>query len=285
MADIIAISGLRFAASHGAFDFEREEVHPFVVDIEAEVATRAAGLADDLSLTLSYADLAADAREVVESEPVALLETLAEAIAERVIRRDAYAVTVTVHKPEAPVEEDFADAWVRIRRENPLAKAPAQPARAVVAFGGNLGDVEASFARARARLEQEAGRLVAMSDTIRTEPVLAEGQAPQPDYLNAVAIIETSLAPLALLDLLLAIEAENGRERIERWGVRTLDLDLIAYGTLEVDHARLTLPHPRAEKRLFVLEPWVQIDPEATLGGTRLKDTITLLKSTSGHVE
>lgn len=284
MADVIAISGLRFSASHGVYDFEREQTHPFIVDIEAETATRAAGLADDLALTLSYADLAADAREVVESQPVALLETLAEAIAERVIARDAYAVTVTVHKPEAPVEESFADAWVRIRRENPLAQAPAEPVRAVVAFGGNLGDVEASFARARARLAQ-AGRLVAMSDTIRTAPVLAEGQAPQPDYLNAVAIVETTLAPLALLDLLLAIEAENGRERIERWGARTLDLDLIAYGDVEASHARLELPHPRAAERLFVLEPWSQADPQGKIGGKTLKEAIKLLKSTLGHVE
>lgn len=276
-ADTIAITGLRFTASHGVFEQEKLESHPFIVDIEADVATRAAGLTDDLNLTLSYADLAADARAVVEGERVELIETLAERIAERVLARDPLAVTVTVHKPEAPVTEDFDDAWVRIRRVNPLAVAPEKLVRAVVALGGNLGDVQAAFDGALESLAR-VGNLVAVSDAVRTTPQLAEGQEPQPDYLNAVALLDTSLSPLALLDALLTIEAEHGRQRTEHWGPRTLDLDLIAYGDVEARHARLELPHPRAAERLFVLEPWGQVDPNAQLAGQRVRELIWNLR-------
>lgn len=284
MADVIGISGLRFLARHGVFEEEREADHPFVVDIEAETDTRASGLSDDLSLTISYADLAGDARAIVESGPVGLIETLAERIAERILARDPLAVTVTVHKPEAPVGEDFSDAFVRIRRLNPLAEAPVRPQRAVIALGGNLGDVEAAFAGAVESLEA-AGKVAAVSPAVRTAPLLAPGQAPQPDYLNAVALLDTPLAPLGLLGVLQRIEAEHGRRRAERWGARTLDLDLIAYGNVKASHARLTLPHPRAAERLFVLEPWLAADPEAELEGVRVEARVRDLHAKAVQVE
>ena len=276
MADIVAITGLEFMACHGVYESEHHNPQPFIVDIEVEVDTRSAGTSDALSATISYADLAADARAVVvDGERVDLIETLAEKIAERVLVRDPLSVTVTVHKPGAPVQETFADAYVRITRPNPLAQRPSSAQRAVIALGGNIGDAQETLSAAVEDIRALDGlRLLAVSPFIQTKPVLAEGQEAQDDYTNGVVLVETELSPLELLDSLQAIENKHGRVRTERWGARTLDLDIIDYAGVEADHVRLTLPHPRAAKRLFVLEPWVQIEPHATLAGTPISELI-----------
>lgn len=283
MADVIAITGLEFMACHGVYESEKRSAQPFIVDIEVEVDTRNAGISDSLSATISYADLAADARAVVvEGEQVELIETLAEKIAERVLARDPLSVTVTVHKPGAPVQETFADAYVRIVRPNPLSQRPEKPQRAVIALGGNIGDAPKTLNAAIEDIRAlEGARLLAVSPFILTKPVLAEGQAEQDDYTNAVALVDTTLSPLELLDSLQAIENKHGRVRTERWGARTLDLDIIDYGGYSAKHERLTLPHPRAAERLFVLEPWAKIEPHAELAGTPISDRIHQLCSTS----
>lgn len=280
MADVIAITGLEFMACHGVYESEHATVQPFIVDIEVDVDTRSAGESDSLDATISYADLATDARTViVEGERVDLIETLAENIAQRVLARDPLAVTVTVHKPGAPVTEKFTDAYVRITRPNPLAQRPASPQRTVLALGGNIGDVEATFNAAIEDIRAREGvHLLAVSPYLRTTPVLAEGQDPQDDYTNAVALLETSLSPLELLDTMQGLENTYGRVRTERWGARTLDLDIIDYGGYSAEHTRLILPHPRAAERLFVLEPWVKIEPRATLAGTPIADLIRQLR-------
>jgi len=112
------------------------------------------------------------------------------------------------------------------------------------------------------------------------------GPQGQPDYLNAVARIETCLEPLELLDRLQAIEARLGRERSdeERWGPRLLDLDLLYYGELTIETSRLVVPHPRAEERLFVLEPLAEIAPGLRLpiAGIPIERRIEELRATQG---
>lgn len=130
---------------------------------------------------------------------------------------------------------------------------------AYIALGANLGDPEAALRWAIARLET-LGRVEAVSRFYRTAPV--GGPLGQPDYLNAALSLHTALEPVALLRGLLALETEYGRVRLERWGARVLDLDLIAYGSLVLDTSELTLPHPRAWERLFVLEPLAEIAPQ-----------------------
>ncbi len=93
------------------------------------------------------------------------------------------------------------------------------------------------------------------------------GPADQPDYLNAVALLETDLAPLALLDRLQALEHAQGRVRTRRWGPRTLDLDLLLYGRRRIDHPRLTVPHPGIDERDFVLKPLAEIAPRLEVPG------------------
>jgi len=128
-----------------------------------------------------------------------------------------------------------------------------------IAFGGNLGNVRESFLSARKELNSTAGISVTASSRLYRTPPL--GPAGQPDYLNAVIRIETSLEPMQLLDLLQSIENRHGRERRERWGARTLDLDIATWGNTAVESERLTLPHPHMHERMFVLCPLCDIDP------------------------
>lgn len=129
--------------------------------------------------------------------------------------------------------------------------------QALVALGSNLGDRAATMARAAEGLSG-AGRVLARSRLYETPPM---GPA-QPDYLNAVVLLETDLAPRSLLDHLLAVERSLGRVRGERWGPRTIDLDLLAHGSAVVDEPGLVLPHPGLAERAFVLAPLCDISPQ-----------------------
>lgn len=132
--------------------------------------------------------------------------------------------------------------------------------RAYVALGANLGDREASIRRAAELIG--ASRLSAIRET---EPW---GYADQPLFLNAVAEVETELAPRALLHLLLSVERELGRTREgPRYGPRTIDLDLVLYGEEVVDEPGLTVPHPRLHERRFVLEPLAELAPGLEIPG------------------
>lgn len=137
--------------------------------------------------------------------------------------------------------------------------------QAFVALGSNLGDPAATVCSAFAALAKvDQVRLVRTSSLYRTAPV---GFEQQPDFINAVAEIETSLAPHALLAALLALEDRFGRVRDRRWGPRSLDLDLLLYDGLRLDTPDLTLPHPRLHLRAFVLMPLAEIAPDLAIPG------------------
>ena len=133
--------------------------------------------------------------------------------------------------------------------------------KAVIALGANIGNPKEQMDLAVAML-QEATDLQLVSKYYSTKPV---SDIAQPDYLNAVCIVESELPALDLLALLHGIEKTLGRERNEKWGPRTIDLDLIQYGALLSSADELKLPHPRAHERLFVIEPWHSIEPDAIL--------------------
>jgi 2-amino-4-hydroxy-6-hydroxymethyldihydropteridine diphosphokinase len=157
-----------------------------------------------------------------------------------------------------------------------IAHRRRPPVRAVVGLGANLGDRVATLEAALT----EIGRLplvdsVRASAAVESVAVKPEGpDAEAPAYLNAVALVTTRLAPSVLLTYLHAIEARHGRERRERWGDRTLDLDLIAYGDVTGSDDALTLPHPHAAEREFVLVPWLSLDPDAELPGVGRVDAL-----------
>ena len=134
---------------------------------------------------------------------------------------------------------------------------------AYVALGANLGDPKATVLAAFAALANlPESRVARCSSLYRTAPV---GILSQPDFVNAIVLLETTLAPETLLDALLDIEARFGRIRRERNGPRTLDLDLLLYDDIELDLPRLTLPHPRLHLRAFVLLPLAEVAPELAI--------------------
>ena len=133
--------------------------------------------------------------------------------------------------------------------------------KAVISLGANIGDAKANLDLAIGLL-REATEVLAVSSYLQTKPV---GGPEQPDYLNAVAIVESELPAKDLLAVLNGIETAMGRTREIHWGPRVIDLDLIQYGGLLVNDEKLTLPHPRAHERRFVLAPWFEIEPEALL--------------------
>ena len=149
---------------------------------------------------------------------------------------------------------------------------PPGAVRVAIALGSNLGDRAALLGVAVDAVAARIGPIVALSSIYETAPV---GGPEQGDYLNAVVIVDTVLDARAVLDGLLAIEGDHGRERRERWGPRTLDLDLLLYGTDTIDRTGLTVPHPELRRRRFVLEPLVEAWPDAVLpDGTRVADLL-----------
>jgi 2-amino-4-hydroxy-6-hydroxymethyldihydropteridine diphosphokinase len=143
--------------------------------------------------------------------------------------------------------------------------------RAYVGLGANLGDREQSIRDAVSALPG----VVVVSTLRETDPV---GVIDQPKFLNGVAALETELQPQELLDLLLAVERRLGRERRERWGPRTIDLDLLLYGDEVIDEEGLTVPHPHLHERRFVLEPLAEIAPTLVVPGLgRVEDLLAEL--------
>lgn len=143
----------------------------------------------------------------------------------------------------------------------------SNPKRAVIALGSNLGNRLETLQGAIDALEDTPGvRVKAVSPVYETEPWGVESGS-QPAYLNAVVLVKTTLPPSSLLERSHAIEEAFERVRDERWGPRTLDVDIVAYQNVVSDDPALTLPHPRAHERAFVLVPWHDIDPDAEVPG------------------
>jgi 2-amino-4-hydroxy-6-hydroxymethyldihydropteridine diphosphokinase len=145
-------------------------------------------------------------------------------------------------------------------------------AEALIALGGNLGDVRWTFERAVALLCDGTGvRLLARSSDYVTPPW---GVEDQPPFINSCLVVDTVLPPRALLDLARSVETRLGRNRAQerRWGPRTLDIDIIAYDDLVIDEPDLELPHPRWFERAFVLVPLSEIAPDRVIGGITVRD-------------
>jgi len=140
---------------------------------------------------------------------------------------------------------------------------------AVLSLGSNLGDRERTIRDAVAQIAAlDSVELRAVSTLVETPALKPNGvDLDAPSYLNAVVIVETELEPEELLARLNAIEVEHGRVREERWGDRTLDIDIASFGDREQSSEALTLPHPRSAERAFVIVPWLELDPDAALPG------------------
>lgn len=150
---------------------------------------------------------------------------------------------------------------------------------AILAFGGNLGDPVEAFAKALRSLRAHPGvALVRLSSVWRTAPW---GKTDQPEFLNMAVAITTSLPAERLLELGLSLEREAKRERAERWGPRTLDIDILTYGNEAIDRPGLQIPHPRIAERAFVLAPLAELDPAKPIGGIPVATLLNALADDS----
>jgi 2-amino-4-hydroxy-6-hydroxymethyldihydropteridine diphosphokinase/dihydroneopterin aldolase len=266
--DQIRLLGVTARGRHGVLAQERLDGQDFRVDAVLHVDIAKAAATDDLAATVDYGALATRLADAVRADPVDLIETLAERLAAVCLENELVTtVDITLHKPSAPIAEQFADVQIAIRRRRDRVRATD----AVLALGTNLGDRLGTLRGAVDDLAGTEGVTVrATSPVFETRPV---GGPDQPDYYNAVVLVSTTLEPLELLRAGQAVEARHGRERIVRWGPRTLDVDIIRYGDRISADPVLELPHPRAAGRAFVLAPWLAVDPGAWLpapGGARL---------------
>lgn len=196
----------------------------------------------------------------------------------------------------SPAEQEQSGALPTRRDVQAANAAPAHDAtrpehlrsrRVVLAIGGNLGDVPVTLMHTVEALSYMEGfQIDDVSPIMRTKPVLAPGQAPQPDYWNAVVVGSAIATPDELFAQTSRIERELGRERHERWGARTVDIDIIQIEGLASSDPVLTLPHPRAKERAFVLAPWLLCEPDAVLEGVgRVSDLLADTPDREGIID
>ena len=196
----------------------------------------------------------------------------------------------------SPAEQEQSGALPTRRDVQAAHAAPVHDARrpehlrsrrVVLAIGGNLGDVPVTLMHTVEALSYMEGfQIDDVSPIMRTKPVLAPGQAPQPDYWNAVVVGSAIATPDELFAQTSRIERELGRERHERWGARTVDIDIIQIEGLASSDPVLTLPHPRAKERAFVLAPWLLCEPDAVLEGVgRVSDLLADTPDRAGIID
>jgi len=250
--DEIRIRGLNIFASHGVFPEEKENGQNFVLNITMTVSLLTAGLTDDLCETINYGE----ACEFIADEFTKCSYDLIEAACENLVRAllikypTIESVEVEVCKPEAPIDEEFENVSVCIKRGWHTA---------YIAVGSNLGDSREIIEHARDTIADMPGVYIEKEATlINTKPY---GVLDQPDFTNGMWKIRTIFEPFELLDVLNDIEARLGRTRLIHWGPRTIDLDIIYYDDLIIDSEKLTIPHIDMANRSFVLEPLEEIDP------------------------
>ena len=245
--------------------------HPFA---DVSVTVRA-GETDAMPLSLSL-------KGIYEAEDGSVLTGEIEAYG----RAQAPSPAQQEHREALPSRRG-AHAAEAAREEDTSRPAHLRSRRVVLAIGGNLGDVPVTLMHTVEALSYMEGfQIDDVSPIMRTKPVLAPGQAPQPDYWNAIVVGSAIASPDELFAQTSRIERELGRERHERWGARTVDIDIIQIEGLASADPVLTLPHPRAKDRAFVLAPWLLCDPDAILEGVgRVSDLLAHTPDREGIID
>lgn len=250
--DEIKIRNLEIFANHGVFPEENKLGQKFVVSCTLYLDTRKAGKGDSLEDSVHYGLVAQLIKKEMENHTFALLECVAEHLADIILDFDEKIreVEIEVKKPWAPVGLPLEDVSVKIRRKWH---------EVYVALGSNMGERNQYIKKAIAALQlQEDSRVLKVSSVIETEPY---GVTEQDKFLNGVLKMETKLTPWELLDSLHRIEADANRERKIHWGPRTLDLDILLYDDMVLQEDDLCIPHVDMQNRVFVLAPMAEIAP------------------------
>lgn len=250
--DIIHIKDLEVFANHGVFPEENRLGQKFVISADMYIDTREAGRTDDLEKSVNYGEVSHTITSYLKEHTWKLIEAAAENLARKLLTDYPLlsGIRLEIKKPWAPVGLPLDTVSVEISRFRH---------RAYIALGSNMGDKRAYLDGAVKALSKLADcKVKKVSDWLETAPY---GVTDQDTFLNGVLELETLLSPQELLDRLHEIEADAHRERILRWGPRTLDLDILLYDDLVLDTETLHIPHIDMHNRYFVLEPLSQIAP------------------------
>jgi len=270
--DKIHIDKLEIFANHGVLEAERILGQKFLVSATLTLDLRPAGMSDDLSKTVNYAEVCTKIRDLMTGETHQLIEICAETIAREILHNFPLVreITVRIDKPWAPIGQSVGNLSVEIKRKW---------SRVYLGLGANMDNPKEALDEAIAQLPNPGLRLLRCSTYYTTKPI---SDIPQDDYLNCVLEAETTLPPQELMTHLLQIEASLGRERNIHWGPRTIDIDVLTYDDLITDDPHITLPHPRMHERLFVLVPFYELNPNYVhpLLRRRISDLKTELEQT-----
>lgn len=250
--DKIHIKDLEIIGFHGAIPEEKVLGQKFILSFELDVDLRQAGKNDDLTKTVHYGELAQKVEEEFTKTSYDLIEKAAEEICEFVLLNYPLVkkVKLLLKKPWAPTRKHVEYVAVEIERKWN---------KVYIAAGSNLGDKEETLKEAIDKIDKRKDCVVTkVSNFYTTDPV---GYEDQDQFVNCVFEINTLQTPSELMDTLLEVEKDFKRERIIRWGPRTLDLDIIFYNDIISYDEHILIPHPRAHERQFVMKPMCDINP------------------------
>lgn len=250
--DRIIVKDLEVYAFHGVLPEEKSLGQKFLVSLELTLDFLEAAEKDNLELTVNYAALCQDVEEFLQKHTFDLIETAAHKLAIFLLEkyRLPEKIKVCIKKPSAPIRKTFG--YVAAEVERGWTKA-------YIGIGSNMGDKQKNIEDAISILDSRSStKVTAISKMYITGPV---GYMEQEDFLNGALEVRTLLTPYQLLDFLYSIEMQLKRERVIRWGPRTMDLDILLYGNRILSDEKLTIPHPRMHERLFAVKPMCDIAP------------------------
>lgn len=250
--DKIYIRDLEIYANHGVFQEEKTLGQRFLISLELFLSLREAGTTDDIMKTVHYGELCYLVEEEFKKESYDLIERATEKVAEFILLKYdlVQRVKVKIKKPWAPIGRPLQYVAVEVDRSWHTS---------YIGIGGNMGDKEKNVKMALEHISKSYHtKITKKSKLYETKPV---GFIDQDDFLNCAIEVKTLLSPLELVRFMLSIEKDLKRERVVRWGPRTVDLDVLLYDNVISSVEEIILPHPRMQERMFVLEPLSDIAP------------------------
>ena len=249
--DKMYIKDLQTYAYHGVNIEEKNMGQRFLLSFELSLDLREAGQGDDITKTVNYAELCSSIEREFTKSKYDLIEKCAEELAEYILLDypQVERVKVLIKKPWAPIGKVLDYAGVEVERFWHIA---------YIGMGSNVGNKEENFNSAIKLINSRTTTVERVSDFYITKPV---GYTEQEDFLNCALEIKTLLTPKELIVFLLGIEKDLKRERVMRWGPRTIDLDVLLYDDNITSFEEIVIPHPRMHERLFVLKPLSDIAP------------------------
>ena len=248
--DVIKIENLKIFAYHGVFEEEKQKGQEFYVNAKLVSDLKKAGLTDHLTDSTHYGEVCQQIEKSLTLTSYDLIECAAEKAIEDILINFPLVkeVTLELRKPNAPIPMEFESVSVEITRGWH---------KVYIAFGSNMGEKEKYIKNALDDIHNSLFfRNMEVSQFFRSVPY---GGVEQDEFVNGVLAVETMLEPYELLNFLHELEAQNGRKRIQHWGPRTLDLDIIFYDDWIIDEKELQIPHRDMQNRDFVLIPLAQL--------------------------